>query len=164
MFSATLKFAADSGKSNEKKIQTMERSTDLENLTRQLYEAVSRSDITFVQQQFRPGEGCVVIGTAPDEWWTDSRGAVNAMREQMKAVGNALRLVPGEVKAYQHGDVGWVADRPKFLLGDTEVPCRHTAVFIREDGRWRIVQYHFSIGIANEDAFGDSAGKLSKAR
>lgn len=141
----------------------MEKSTDLENLTRQLYQAVSQSDIKFFEQHIRRGEGCVLIGTAPAEWWSDYRSAVDALREQMKAAGDALRLVPGDIKAYQHGDAGWVADQPKFLLGNREVPCRHTLTCIREEGQWRIVQQHFSIGVPNEDAFGDWADKLRQA-
>jgi hypothetical protein len=38
--------------------------------------------------------------------------------------------------------------------GGTRVECRHTSVFVRSQGTWRIVQHHFSIGIPNEDVFG----------
>ena len=140
----------------------MERSTNLENLTRQLYQSVSSGDITFFEQHLS-GQSCVLIGTAPDEWWNDYTGALAALRAQMGAVGNAMRLVPGDVEAYQHGDVGWVSDQPKFVLGDKEVPCRYTAVYVRENGQWRIAQNHFSIGVPNEDAFGEWAEKLDKA-
>jgi len=33
-------------------------------------------------------------------------------------------------------------------------------VFVREDGEWRIVQHHFSIGVANAHVFGEEAGRL----
>lgn len=130
-------------------------------MTRNLYDAVSKGDISFFERHLSQVQNCVVIGTAPDEWWADSGGALDAIRKQMDAVGGAVNLVAGEVAAYRHGDVGWVADRPTFKLGSAEVVCRHTSVFLREDGDWRIVQHHFSIGVANEDVFGEGAGRLT---
>jgi hypothetical protein len=139
----------------------VERFTELETLTRRLYDAVSMGDISFFERHLSQGESCVVIGTAPDEWWTEYRSALDAIRAQMEAVGEAVSLIAGEVRAYHLGDVGWVADRPIFKLGSTEVVCRHTSVFVREDGDWRIVQHHFSIGVPNEDVFGKDAGRFT---
>jgi SnoaL-like domain len=140
----------------------MERSAELEILTRNLYEAVSKSDVSFFERHLAQRESCIVIGTARDEWWNDYRSALDAIRKQMEAVGDAVTLSAGEVHAYRQGDVGWVADRPMFRLGSTEVVCRHTSVFVREEGDWRIVQHHFSIGVANEDVFGKDAGRFAR--
>jgi hypothetical protein len=82
----------------------------------------------------------------------------------MEAVGEALSLIPGELCAYRSGDVGWVADRPTFKLGDTEVVCRHTSVFVRECGEWQIVQHHFSVGVENRDVFGKDAERFNSSR
>lgn len=138
----------------------MKRSTELEELTRKLYDAVSKGDISFFGRHLSRGESCVVIGTAPDEWWDEYGSALASIREQMEAVGDAVELAAGEVRAYRQGDVGWVADRPTFRLGGIEVACRHTSVFVREDNEWRIVQHHFSIGVGNEVVFGEEAAKL----
>lgn len=140
--------------------EPMERSAELEDLARKLYEAVSKGDISFFERHLSRGESCVVIGTAPDEWWDEYRSALDAMRAQMETVGGAVELSAGDVTAYREGDVGWVADQPTFRLGGIEVACRHTSVFVRAEGEWRIVQHHFSIGVANEDVFGDEAGRL----
>jgi hypothetical protein len=138
----------------------MERCPDLEALTRELYDAVSSADATFFERHLSRGESCVVIGTAPGEWWDDHDGALASIRQQMEAAGDAVQLTAGAVRAYREGDVGWVADRPTFRLGRVEAMCRHTSVFLREDGAWRIVQHHFSIGVPNEDVFGEEATKL----
>ena len=138
----------------------MERSAELEALTGSLYAAVSKGDFSFFELHLSQGESCIVIGTAPDEWWNDYHSALDAIRRQMEAVGEAVTLIAGEVRAYHQGDVGWVADRPTFKLGSTEVVCRHTSVFVRERGDWRIVQHHFSIGVPNEDVFGKDAGNF----
>lgn len=138
----------------------MERSPELEDLTRKLYEAVSLADVSFFERRLSRGESCVVVGTAPHEWWDDAAGALEAIRRQMEAVGETVELLAGEVRAWRQGDVGWVADRPTLRLGNIEAACRHTSVFVRENGEWRIVQHHFSIGVANEQAFGGEAARL----
>jgi class 3 adenylate cyclase len=59
------------------------------------------------------------------------------------------------LQAWVEGSVGWVADRPTFVLPDgQELPLRLTAVFHLERGHWKMVQYHLSIATANEAALG----------
>lgn len=140
----------------------MERSPELEHLTRELYDAVSNADASFFERRLSRSESCVVVGTEPQEWWDDAAGALEAIRRQMRTVGGAVDLVAGEVRAYREGDVGWVADRPTLRAGSVEAACRHTSVFLRENGEWRIVQHHFSIGVANEQVFGGAWGRSAQ--
>lgn len=139
---------------------TLKWSPELVRLTRELYRAVSTGDDAFFSRFLSRGACCVVIGTGPDEWWENHADALAAIREQMHAVGDGVDLTGGAIIAYERGEVGWVSDRPTFRLGVTVVACRHTSVFNREDGDWRIVQHHFSIGITNENAFGPDAARL----
>ena len=138
----------------------MERSPDLEDLTRKLYYAVSQADAAFFERYLSRSESCVVIGTAPDEWWEDYAAALDPIRKQMAAVGDSVELLAGNLRAYREGEVGWVADRPTLKLGPVAAMCRHTSVFVREAGEWRIVQHHFSIVVANNQVFGNEAEKL----
>jgi SnoaL-like domain len=138
----------------------MNRSQELEELTRELYRAVSNGDASFFESRLSRGASCVVIGTAPDEWWEDGTTALDAIRKQMQTAGDAVEVVAGDVRAWSEGDVGWVADRPTFRIGGVEVRCRHTSVFARDQNDWRIVQHHFSIGVTNADAFGTEAARL----
>lgn len=138
----------------------MERCAELEELTREFYVAVSTGDISFFERHLSRRESCVVIGTAPEEWWDDRSGALAAIRKQM-AAGDEMKLTAGNMRAYRAGNVGWVADRPVLRLGAVEVACRHTSVFVLEDGAWRITQQHFSVGVPNEDVFGKHAAKLT---
>ena len=138
----------------------MNRSRELEELTRELYRAVSNGDASFFERRLSCGASCIVIGTAPDEWWDDGTTAFDAIRKQMESAGDEVDLVAGDVRAFSEGDVGWVADRPTFRVGRVEVQCRHTSVFVREMNEWRIVQHHFSIGVTNADAFGAEAARL----
>jgi ketosteroid isomerase-like protein len=52
-------------------------------------------------------------------------------------------------------DVAWAEGRGRFTsAGGGERPVRMTAVFAREDGQWKVVQSHASIGVPNADIFG----------
>jgi hypothetical protein len=39
----------------------------------------------------------------------------------------------------------------------TEIPFRNSAVFLQEDGEWKLVHAHASIGVRNEEMFGEDA-------
>lgn len=54
------------------------------------------------------------------------------------------------VRAYQEGDVGWAAGRGYFEMEGKRVPVRFTAVLHKEDGEWKAVQAHASIGVPND--------------
>jgi hypothetical protein len=138
----------------------MQRCAELEELTRRLYEAVVQGDVAFFERHLSRGQTCVVIGTAPGEWWETYDAAIDRIRAQMAVATGSVALTPGELRAYREGNVGWVADRPTFKLAAVAKQCRHTSVLVQSDDQWQIVQHHFSIGVPNEQAFGTEAAKL----
>ena len=130
----------------------MERAPELRDVVLRLYEAFSRGDADLMERLTSRREGLVFIGTDPGEWLEDLAGIRRLVQAQ---AGAGITVVPGEVRAYREGPVGWVADRGTFRLphgGD--VPFRLTAVFLREDGEWKLIQEHASIGVSNEEAVG----------
>jgi ketosteroid isomerase-like protein len=81
------------------------------------------------------------------------------IREELKNGGprvsdSPIRFEPGEFTVHVHGDVAWVEGTAKIVndQGDERV-VRNTAVLVREDGGWRGVQAHASIGVPNQDIF-----------
>jgi len=75
---------------------------------------------------------------------------------QLDAMGGRLEVVHGAPHAYKEGSVGWISDRTAAwrLEDGTEVPFRLTAVFHKEDGDWKMVQAHTSVGVLNESTVG----------
>ncbi len=60
------------------------------------------------------------------------------------------------MRAYREDMVGWVADQGTSTLPDgSEVPFRLTAVFHQENGDWKLIQEHASLGVSNEEALGE---------
>ena len=80
--------------------------------------------------------------------------AVRAQRTEEALAGSTMISDP---QTYSRGDVGWFADQGKFVLASgTEIPIRITGVYEKEAGKWKLVQWHGSVGIPNTDVgFGD---------
>ncbi len=130
----------------------MEQSSELKDLMLRFYEAVSRVDVAFMERFISNQGDVLMIGTDPNEWWTDTATIIKALKAQAQA---GIQGVPGDLKAYREGSVGWVADYGKFVLPDSkEAPFRFTCVFHQEDGEWKLIQGHASIGVPNTDALG----------
>ncbi len=130
----------------------MQPSPELVDLLRRIYAAVSDGDGATLAGALSGSDGLVFIGTDPEEWFEDAPSIRNMLEAQAEA---GVKVRPGLIRAFEEGTVGWVADRGVFLLPDGgEAPFRITMVFHRENGAWKIVQEHASIGVRNEEAFG----------
>ena len=131
----------------------MEPSAELRDLMLRFYAALRKGDASFFDRHFSRADWARGIGTDPGEWWRGARLA-DAWKEQLQAMGGNMPLVADDPEAYSEGSVGWVADRPTLKLPGGEVPVRLTAVFHQEDGEWKLVQSHGSLGVPNEASDG----------
>jgi hypothetical protein len=133
----------------------MQPAPELESFLQQVYADMSGGDLDEFAQLFE--RDALGIGTDPAEWWSGdgvlSRAFVTQLRE-MREMGG-LRLVPGNTEACREGTVGWIADRATAYLGDMTIPMRITIVCHQRDGAWKIVQWHVSLGVRNEEALGE---------
>lgn len=128
----------------------MEHSPELRDLVLRLYEALASGDASFIDSHFSVAEGARGVGTDPGEWW-QGPALADAWKEQLKAMGGRMPLVAGEPEAYVEGTVGWAADQPTLQLPGGAVPTRLTLVFHREEGDWKLIQAHGSLGVPNEE-------------
>jgi hypothetical protein len=133
----------------------MEQSVELRDVMLGFYEALASGDLSFLDRHISTAGEVRGIGTDPDEWWAGGH-LLEVWKEQIEAMGGSMPLAAGDPEAYSEGSVGWVADRPILKTPDGDVPLRFTAVFRREDGAWKIVQSHGSLGVANEESFGEN--------
>lgn len=132
----------------------MEQSNELKELYLRSCEAMSSGDYSFFKRHFSQKDGVVAIGTDPSEWWTGYSTITKVFKAQLKEV-SGLQILADTPQAYSEGTIGWVAGQPTLKLPDnTKIPLRLTVVFQKEQNSWKIVQWHFSIGISNEDLMG----------
>jgi hypothetical protein len=134
----------------------MEQSTELKELYLRICEAQSKGDYSFFERSFSQKDGVLAIGTDPTEWWTDYATITKVFKAQLKETGG-FPILADNPQAYSEGSIGWVAGQPILRLPDgKEMPFRLTAVFQKEQVGWKIVQWHASIGISNEDVIGET--------
>ena len=131
----------------------MDRSDELVGLMQGLYEAMRSGDVSGFESA--AVDDVLVIGTDPQEWWRGRETVLAAFRAQTEAMGGGFPVQAGDVVAYSHNDVGWIADRPTMSGPDgSSMPFRLTVVALRDGGDWKVAQMHFSMGVPNEEAFG----------
>jgi adenylate cyclase len=127
----------------------MERSPEIEKLVSAWFDAASRGDPSLIDQRVSQDERTLLVGTDPDEWFP-GRAAAEYLRGQIDASGGIQRTLD-EVHAFAEGTVGWAVTRFTIAFPDgRSASPRWSAVFHQEDGDWRIVHLHASIGVSNE--------------
>jgi len=120
-------------------------------LLNQLLEAQNAGDSERVRAALSGRPDAVHIGTDGEEWWTSAQVA-----DAVAASGGAddIQVVAEDVDVHVQGDVAWAEGRGRFTTaGGSERPVRMTGVFVREDGQWKVVQSHASIGVPNAEMF-----------
>jgi len=133
----------------------MEASLELRNVMLRLYASLSTGDMSEIEKLYSHQEDILVIGTDPDEWWAGYASFACAHEAQYQHMGGNYRIEAGELHAFVEGDVGWVGDRATIQMPDGQrIPIRMTCVFHREEGGWKVVQQHVSVGAPNAEAFG----------
>ncbi len=121
------------------------------------YDAFNTHDVERFTARLADGDGVSVIGSAPDEGHDSRDEWANTYGAGIAAAG--LKLEGGDaLVAYRGDDVGFALDRPSFLLPNgARLPTRLTAVLAEQDGDWRMVHAHFSVGVPDEEAI-EAAG------
>jgi hypothetical protein len=133
----------------------MEQSKELKDFYLRICEAISNGNDSFFENCFSKKDGTLAIGTDPKEWWNGYATITKMFKAQLEQM-NGFQILANASSAYCDGPIGWVAGQPIIKLPDGEkIPSRLTAIFQKEQYNWKIVQWHFSIGIPNEDSVGE---------
>ena len=129
-------------------------------LVLQYYTAMTNADISFIDDVTSNASDAIAIGTDPAEvfvghaaiveWW---QGIFDFLLGTPGYPNGGLPTVPnGDLPRVNHKDgVAWAADDATWQFANGDVPFRLTLVFRKEQGQWRIVQQHFSIGVSNTE-------------
>jgi hypothetical protein len=142
----------------------MEPSTELQAIIKNWFESVVMGDASWLDRHLSKHSQLRIVGTDPHEF-VQGEQAVALLRSDLAALGGNAMVDVRDVEAFSEDNVGWGVARPEVTIGgEMKVSPRWSAVFHREDGEWRAVQIHASIGMSNEAAFGaDAAAKAAEA-
>jgi ketosteroid isomerase-like protein len=127
----------------------MQRSPELEDVVRAWFEAATRGDASRVDTLVSSGEGTRLIGGDPGERFSGGTAVAEFLRGEVQGAGGQAEFAPTETEAFSEGTVGW-ATTSLTMPDGKHVSPRWSAVFHQENGDWRFVQTHASIGIPNE--------------
>jgi hypothetical protein len=136
-----------------KEYREMRRSAEVRDTLLRSYEVFpAEAPKDFAQIIAQQDEGTLVIGTDPTQW-TEGREQWIAARVAVVHEMEGLRFEAGEEpRGYEEGSMGWVDDRPRAALPDgNAISARLTGVVRQEDGEWRLVHIHISVGVPDEE-------------
>jgi SnoaL-like domain len=132
----------------------MSDSNEAQSLLLRLYDAMSTGSNDAIAQLFSPEE-VLLIGSDPKEWLPSYRSIIDTLTLQMQEMGGSIPVQPREPTGFSGTDMGWAADRPSLRLPDgTEIQTRVSIVGKRGMDGWKIVHLHLSLGVGNEESFG----------
>ena len=129
----------------------MQPSAEVRDVLLRFYEVFSAQDLQSVAQMIaQQAEGILAIGTAGE--WIEGREQWIAATEALMHEIEGFRMEAGEEPhCYEEGSMGWVADRPRVVLPDGTISTRLTGVVRQEEGEWRFVHLHLSVGVPDEE-------------
>jgi hypothetical protein len=131
----------------------VQRSAGVRDGIRRFYDRFSAGDPAGFDAVIARTEGVSVIGTGPGEGHDDRGDWVSTYEQMMQGDMAGMRLEGSDPRAYEEGSLGWGVDEPHFIFPDgSRLPARLTAVLHNEDGEWKVVHLHFSVGVPDEQA------------
>ena len=126
----------------------MQPCDELKNLVLQHYGKFTASGLTEpIRETYSLQKGVTIIAADSKEWF-DNRNAILRFIEE----GSASKWEIGvqNLAVYCEGSVGWTADQVKVQLPDgAALTVRHTRIFHKEDGGWKLVHLHVSIPVTD---------------
>ena len=132
----------------------MEPAPELVLFMERLYRSYAAFDADAVNDGIARSPGSLVIGTAPDEWHVGYEAITSLFRVQFQEMP-PVHFEVEDIVAWKEGKVGWIARRALLVIeGMPPVSTRATVVLHEEGAYWRIVQWHLSMPVANEESFG----------
>jgi hypothetical protein len=133
----------------------MEPSPELAEIISDWFQSVASGDVGWRDRHVSRHPDLRIVGTDPEEWLSGEAAYV-FLRDEAATVGGRVKVSLRDVEAFTEGTVGWGGARPVIALPDgSSVSPRWSGVFRREDGVWRLIQLHASVGVCNAEAFGD---------
>ena len=125
----------------------MQRSTEVRDAVLAFYRGVTNKEIERFDEIVSGDPATLVIGTAPGEWVTERP----RLRFGFEAEGLGVEA-GARPTGYREGTMGWFTDEPRFILpGGGAFRTRLTAVLRHEDGRWKVLHMHWSVGVPDEE-------------
>ena len=129
----------------------MKESTEVKDAMARYWAGLGAADPAVGDTLITSTDPAIVVGTGPGEGRDGSDAWRQGYRDTIEQLAG-LVIEPGPApRAFEESGVGWLTDEPTWVMADgTRVPTRVTTVWHQEDGDWRVVHLHLSIGVPDE--------------
>jgi len=124
---------------------------EIEAVVKAIYSAFEVLDAQKLDENFSHNDSLTAYGTDEDEYFYGWEKYKSVHEVQFRAVKN-FRFTSTDMRLFEQGDTAWFSDRVHWQIEtktgekvDTKV--RITGVLVKEQGKWRIVQWHVSQGL-----------------
>jgi ketosteroid isomerase-like protein len=124
---------------------------EIETVVKAIYNAFEALDAHKLDENFSPTETLTAFGTDEDEFYY-GWGKYKSVHEVQFSAVKSFEFTSTDMRVFEHGDTAWFSDRVHWLIetkaGEkVDTKLRITGVLVKEQGKWRIVQWHVSQGL-----------------
>ncbi len=128
-------------------------SPEIEAIARRILAAYPRHDSETMGNLFSSDPDLRVIGNDANEFWRGPREFLAVFIAQ-SGERPAWTLDVREVEAFEQDQFGWATMLSTIVSGEFATAMRHSALFRIEGGAWRVIQWHNSSPVPNQQLFG----------
>ena len=133
--------------------ERVRRSPEVEAVFRRVWRAFVDGSEAAMRNLMSGDAGFRMILSADDQWFAGP--GLAPMFAERGRVMDVERLEIERLEAYEKGDVGWVAAEVTVTTrSGISGTFRTTATLVVEDGVWKAIQVHTSVGVPQADVFG----------
>jgi class 3 adenylate cyclase/ketosteroid isomerase-like protein len=132
---------------------SLTRSPEIEAVARRILATWNKRDVETMSNLFSSDPSLRVLGFDLDEQWRGPEEFLNVFAAQSGEFPD-WSIDVHEAEAFEDGSLGWATLHSTIVTPETETPMRHTAVFRLDGGAWKVVQWHNSIPVSNQQIFG----------
>jgi len=121
-------------------------------VVKNIYKAFEMLDAQKLDENFSHTDTLTAFGTDEDEFFYGWEKYKLVHEVQFKAV-KSFQCTSMDLRVFEQGNTAWFSDRPHWkietLKGErVDTSLRITAVLLKDQGKWRIVQRHVSQGLS----------------
>jgi hypothetical protein len=127
-------------------------------LVNQYHVASTDGDRAFMENITSSSQEALLLGSDSNEivtghdnivaWW---QGLFDFLESIGYPNGGLPVVSPVNVQVGHLGGIAWAAEQATWQFAGGDVPFRISLVFRKEGKEWKVIQQHFSIGVANAE-------------
>lgn len=132
----------------------MNRSIEIESVVRRFLAARVAGDVEAMRNLHSQSDDVRMIGSDQHEWFQGYENVIDTWAGQPVEFLEETESTILRIEALENGATGWAAVELEYTIASGRMfNVRITMVLVLEESVWKVVQFHFSLPIPNEESF-----------